>query len=216
MHKFQSIFIYILFLTCSFPFSSHAQEMYHPLKDVSRLKQEADKMAATTQTIESDFLQVKSLSMLSEKITSKGHFYFKKENRLRWEYTSPYEYLMVVNGNKVMIRDEKKTMHYDLNANKTFREINEILLACISGNIFNSDKFKIDYFESDADYKIELFPREKPLNETIKKFILYFDKSITYVTRVELIESSGDSTRISFTGKKLNEVINDEKFSVSN
>src|SRR4249920_3051842 len=62
------------------------------------------KFAAASQkitTIKSDFVQEKELSMLSEKIISKGKFWFKKENAVRMEYTEPFQYLMIINGTKI-------------------------------------------------------------------------------------------------------------------
>src|SRR4051812_9107030 len=81
---------------------------FKAVKDTSALKQKIENMSKTVNSIESDFTQEKNLSMLSEKITSKGNFKFKKENMLRWEYNSPYKYLIVINKDKIWIKDEKK------------------------------------------------------------------------------------------------------------
>ena len=67
------------------------------VKDTANLKAKIEMMSKVTNSIESDFTQEKNLSVLSEKIISKGHFVFKKENMLRWEYQSPSKYLIVIN-----------------------------------------------------------------------------------------------------------------------
>ena len=46
--------------------------------------------------------------MLAEKITSKGKFWFKKESKVRMEYTQPYQYLMIINKDKVFVKDGQK------------------------------------------------------------------------------------------------------------
>lgn len=186
-----------------FPIISFSQN-FKIVKDTIALKQKIESMSKATMSIESDFTQEKNLSMLSEKIISKGHFVFKKENLLRWEYSSPSKYLIVISKDKVVIKDEKKTTKYDMNSNKVFKEINDIMLSCVQGTIFKSNKFKTSYFENEKFYKLELIPQVKNMKETFKKINLYFDKNVTSVAKMEMIESNEDLTSIDFTNKKIN------------
>ena len=76
-------FSFLLFVS----FLSFAQNKdFKTMKDTSSFKTKLEEKAKLTNTIESNFTQEKNLSMLSEKIISKGHFCFKKTNLLRWEY----------------------------------------------------------------------------------------------------------------------------------
>ncbi len=61
------------------------------VKDTAAFKQKMDTQSKIINSIESDFSQEKYLSVMSEKIISKGHFCFKKANMLRWEYFDPYK-----------------------------------------------------------------------------------------------------------------------------
>ena len=185
------------------PFIGFSQA-YKNVKDTSALKTKIESMSKATNSIESDFTQEKNLSMLSEKIISKGYFVFKKDNLLRWEYNSPSKYLIVINKEKIMIKDEKKTSKYDMNSNKVFKEINDIMLSCVQGTIFKSKKFKTQYFENEKFYKLELLPQDKNMKNSFKKINLYFDKNVTSVAKLEMIESSDDSTLLDFSNKKLN------------
>ncbi len=202
-----------LFLLLFLPIISLSQN-FKPVKDTAVLKQKIENMSKTTVSIESDFVQEKNLSMLSEKIISKGHFVFKKENLLRWEYTTPSKYLIIINKEKVMIKDEKKTNKYDMNSNKVFKEINDIMLSCVQGTIFKSNKFKTSYFENEKGYKLELIPQVKNMKETFKKINLYFDKNVTSVSKMEMIENNDDLTSLDFTNKKLNAPIAETIFIV--
>jgi outer membrane lipoprotein-sorting protein len=196
-----------------FPFISFSQG-FKAVKDTTALKHKIESMSKATTSIESDFTQEKNLSMLSEKIISKGHFVFKKENMLRWEYSSPSKYLIVINKDKVVIKDEKKTTKYDMNSNKVFKEINDIMLSCVQGTIFKSNKFKTAYFENDKFYKLELIPQVKNMKESFKKINLYFDKSVTSVAKMEMIEGNDDLTSLDFSNKKLNAAIAETIFIV--
>lgn len=187
---------------------------FKPVKDTLFLKQKIESMSKATNSIEADFIQEKNLSMLSEKIISKGHFVFKKENLLRWEYQSPSKYLIVINKEKVIIKDEKKTNKYDMNSNKVFKEINDIMLSCVQGTIFKSNKFKTSYYENDKGYKLELIPQVKNMKETFKKINLYFDKNVTSVAKMEMIENNDDLTSLDFINKKLNAPVAENIFMV--
>lgn len=189
-----------------------AQSAFKPVKDTVSLKARIDNMSKVTNSIESDFTQVKDLSMLSEKITSKGHFYFQKKNNLRWEYTTPYKYIIVINQDKIFIKDENKLKKYDMNSNKVFKEINDVMISCVNGDILKSNKFKISFFENDTYYKLELIPTMKGMKESLKKINMYFDKSVTSVVKLDMLEPSDDITTLDFSNKKLNAPIPVEKF----
>lgn len=187
---------------------------FKAVKDTSALKQRIESMSKTVNSIESDFTQEKNLSMLSEKITSKGHFKFKKENMLRWEYNTPYKYLIVINKDKIWIKDEKKTQKYDMNSNKVFKEINDVMMSCVQGNIFKSGKFKVAYFENEKYYKLELIPQQKNMKESLKKINMYFDKSVTSVNKLDMIEPNDDYTTLDFVLKSQNAPLQDNIFTV--
>lgn len=201
-----------LFYLC-FPFALLSQN-FKPVKDTLALRSKIESMNKAVFSMESDFTQEKNLSMLSEKIVSKGHFVFKKENLLRWEYLSPTKYLIVINKDKVFIKDSKKTSKYDMNSNKVFKEINDIMLSCVQGTIFKSNKFKTFYFENEKFYKLELQPQSKNMKDTFKKINLYFDKSVTSVSKMEMVELGDDQTIIEFFNKRINAPIAENIFTV--
>src|SRR5437868_8656775 len=77
---------------------------YTPVTDTATFKQQFAAASQRVNSIKSDFVQEKNLSMLSEKITSRGKFWFKKDNMVRMEYSEPFQYLMILNKNDIYIR----------------------------------------------------------------------------------------------------------------
>lgn len=193
----------------------HAQSnTYKQMKDTSAFKQKLLETAKTTNTITSSFTQVKYLSFMSEKITTKGLFCFKKTSQLRWEYTEPYKYLIVISNGKIIIKDDNKTNRYDVESNKMFKEINDIMLNTVQGSILNSKEFKITYSENQDFFLAQLIPQTKKMREFLKTIYMYFDKKDLTVSKIKMTEQSGDYTDINFNNKKINTVIPDEKFIV--
>ena len=85
-YKSATILTFLIFLFST----SHSQGTYSEMKDPSGFRQKFSEVTKKTQTIEANFIQEKHLSILSEKIITKGKFLFKKEKKLRWEYTDPF------------------------------------------------------------------------------------------------------------------------------
>jgi len=150
---------------------------------------------------------------MSEKITSSGKFFFKKEKMLRWEYTAPFSYLIIIINDIMYVIDEDKENKINLQTNKLFREINNIILGAIQGTLLTYPKnFKATLFDARSLYLASLFPQSAKLKETISEIDIYFNKSDYTVDRLIMREASGDFTRIEFRSKKLNQPIADEKF----
>ncbi|MCK4407856.1 MAG: outer membrane lipoprotein carrier protein LolA [Bacteroidales bacterium] len=194
-------------------FSSFSQSSYKAIEDISLFKSNLAEMSRKTNTIKSDFIQEKNLSFLSEKIISKGLFYFKKENKIRWQYTEPFDYLIIINDDKIFIKDEDKESKYDMGSNNIFNEINKIITGCVQGKILNNDKdYKIEYYENDNFYYVKLTPYSEKMKEFLSNIDIYFDKKDLSVSKLEMIELLGDYTKIEFLNKKLNEEIPDKEF----
>ncbi len=128
----------------------------NPVADLAKFKTD---FAASTQkinAIKSDFVQDKEPSMLSEKITSKGRFWFKKESRVRMEYNHPFQYLMVLNKDKVYVKDGQKENKVSANSNKLFQQINCIMIDCMQGTMLGNSDFKTRVFENKTSALVEL------------------------------------------------------------
>lgn len=178
-------------------------------------KQNLNEMSKSVNTIQSDFIQEKYLTVLSDKIVSAGKFFFKKENQLRWEYTSPFKYLIILSNDKVYIKDDHKSNQYDLGSNKVFREINNIMSGAIQGKLLQDiTKYKPAYFENNKYYLVILTPSDKTMKDYIKSIYLYFDKKNYGVMMIKMIESSDDYTIIQFNNRKQNISISADKFTL--
>ena len=213
MNNFQyRIISFFLIMTISFGlFAQNAK----PLKDTVLFKNKLAEMTLKIKTIESDFVQEKRIDVLSEDITSDGHFCFKKENRIRWEYTTPTKYLIIINDTKITVKDNKKESNFDAKSNKVFAEVNDMLSKSMRGDIMGiGNKYRLQYFEEEKFYLVKMTPTAKAMKEFLKEIHLYFDKTDYTVMKVKMLEPSGDYTFISFKNKKLNEPVADEKFSI--
>lgn len=193
----------------------HAQYPgYKPVSDPARFRELFSSTAKSTQTIKSDFVQEKELSLLSEKIVSKGKFWFKKDNKVRMEYQQPFQYLMIMNQNNIYIKDGQKENKISTRSNKLFQQINKIMMDCIQGTVLNNPEYKINVFENNQSFLIELSPSAKALREFFKNINIFVSRKDYSVVKLELHEQSGDKTVISYLNKELNTNLPDALFTI--
>ncbi|RYE89557.1 MAG: outer membrane lipoprotein carrier protein LolA [Cytophagaceae bacterium] len=207
---------FLLLLLALLPaFASVAQPKgYRAVTDASAFRTNYAKAAAKTQSIKSSFHQEKNMSMLSEKISSDGLFYFKKNNKVRMEYTKPYKYLLVINGDKILIQDQQKRKVYSAGDNKLFKVINNVIIDCVQGKALDSKDFTTKIYESDKGYCLDLVPQAKEMHKLFTTIRLFIGKDDFAIDQLEMHESMGDTTLITFVDKQLNTAISDEVFAV--
>jgi outer membrane lipoprotein-sorting protein len=187
---------------------------YTPAADLAKFKTAFAATALKTTSIKSDFTQDKNLSMLSEKITSKGNFWFKKDSRVRMEYTQPFKYLMILNKDKVYVKDGVKESKVSTKSNKMFQQINKIMIDCMQGTMLDNTDFKTRVFENRNGALVELTPVSKGMKEMFKSINVVVDKKDFSVTSIQMLELSGDNTIMRFTNKELNASIPDTLFDI--
>jgi len=195
----------------------HALSQKKPMtgSSIELLRNQVKQVAQNTQTISSNFIQEKEMSMITEKITSNGKFYFKKEKMLRWEYMEPFSYLIIIRNDDISVIDENQVSQFNVKSNKVYLEINRIILGSIQGTLLNDEKnFLPDFFENQSSFIVVLKPLSARLKESLKEIMIHFNRKDYSVDQIEMFEPGGDRTRITFTSKKLNQPIADEKFMV--
>ncbi|MEO5893292.1 MAG: outer membrane lipoprotein carrier protein LolA [Ferruginibacter sp.] len=187
---------------------------YTQLTDLAKFKTEFSAATQKTLTVKSNFVQEKNLSMLSEKIVSKGKFWFKKDNLVRMEYIQPFDYLMIINKDKVFVKDGQKENKISARSNKLFQQVNKIMIDCMQGSSLNNPDFKTRVFENKTTFLVELVPVVKGLKDLFKNINVVVDKRDYSANSIEMQEVSGDNTIIRFVDKELNTSLNDALFTI--
>ncbi len=208
----KTMIVVICVLQAVFCAAQHAG--YRPVADMELFRSQFAAATQHTQSIKSDFVQEKSLSMLSEKIMSKGKFWFKKDNLVRMEYTQPSPYLLIINHNNVLVKDAQKENKISTKSNKLFQQINRMMVDCVQGTALSNPDFTVAVFESGQGWLVELRPIAKGMKDYFKSIAIVLGKKDYAVTRLEMYEQSGDNTIINFTNKELNAPLADALFAI--
>lgn len=207
----KSLFIILMLLGAN----CMVAQTYKPMEDKNRMKGIIREMADNTNSIQSNFLQEKQLSFLTEKITSKGKFYYKKTDKIRWEYQEPFDYLILFNGTAIVIKDNTKTSYFNADENPMFSEINKMMMGTVNGSLFtNEEQFKTTAFESKTDYKLQLIPLQSEMASLIHSIQIFIAKKDLQVSAIQINESKEDYTQIHFTNRKINHALPEDIFTV--
>ena len=175
-----------------------------------------DQSSNALRSLQCDFLQSKRMKILSKEMQSKGILYFKKPDKIRWQYTSPYDYTFIMNGDKVQIKSAKSTKNIDIQGNKIFRQITTIILNTVTGGgIMNSADFNVELYKSGDIYFAKMLPKKKEVKQVYSSIEVYFNSALTMVETIKMVEKSGEYTVVKLVAPKINATINESVFKVN-
>ncbi|WP_301869043.1 outer membrane lipoprotein carrier protein LolA [Bacteroides caecimuris] len=171
--------------------------------------------AAELKSMSCTFVQTKNLSMLNDKMVSKGQMYYSQPNKLRWEYTSPYNYIFIFNETKVYVGNKSKKDVIDTNSNKVFKEIARIMMNTVTGKaLSNTADFSVSVADAPNFWEITLVPKKKDLKQMFSKIEMYFNKTNNMISELNIIEKNNDKTNIKFSNISTNKAIDASLFAI--
>ncbi|MBE0596281.1 MAG: outer membrane lipoprotein carrier protein LolA [Desulfuromonadales bacterium] len=170
-------------------------------------------MSSGLQTLQSDFVQEKHLSVFQEVLTSRGRFLFARPDKLRWELTEPVAAGFVLSG------DQGRRWHarsgrsepFDLEREPVMKLVAEQLIAWAGA----------DFQRLRQQYRIQVVTAEPVVLRLEPKgaaagFLdhlrVAFAPGGRHVAAVEIHEKDGDSTRIRFENGRINALLPEDAF----
>ncbi len=203
------LYLSLFFLSIATVHAQSMKKMVQKTEFENRLAKEAQ----TVKSIESDFTQVKYLDVFDEKVTSKGKFYYQKSNKICMEYFRPMDYLIVINGSKLKIVSDGKKSIMNLSSNKMMAQMQDMLTACMIGDLSKmSSNYQLEYFEDARYYLVKIKPTNKAVQAYIAGIEIYLDKKDMSVHKLRLSETATNYTEYEFYNKKFNSLKNETKY----
>lgn len=208
MKKILSILIMTLLFVAT---ASAAMTRQQKQRVISQINQKVSKLSSMT----CDFTQTKNLALLNNKMVSNGRMHYKRNNKLRWEYTAPYKYLFIFNGAKVYVGNKSRKDVIDTNTNKIFKEVARIMMSTVTGTaLSNSSDFSIDVADGKNLWQVVLVPKRKDMKKMFKKITLNFTKSDMMISEINIFENNNDRTNIRLKNISTNGTVNESLFAI--
>ena len=202
-------YLFIIFLLFAVSASAEA-------KDLAPLLAELKKAASETETLSSDFVQEKYLSIFSEKLLSTGRFVYRKPGQLRWELLTPVASGFVLQG------DRGERWNSLSQKQENFSVKSDPIMGMIAQQLLAWARVDLDWLQS--RYRMELFSVNPvilylfPLDQGEATFIehlqIQFSENRRHVAEVQMIEQGGDSTLIRFVETEVNIELSADAFQV--
>jgi len=193
-------------------FFTVAQEVDMSVSASNDLRKRVIEKSGGTTSIISDFEQFKHLDFLSNDIKSTGKLTYKSPSSIKWEYKVPFIYSAIFKDGKLYINDDGVKSKVNMDANKTFKSLNDLIVKSVRGDLFDEEKFDISYFENPETYIVHFKSLDKALKKLISEFVLTFDKENLNVIQVKMIETSNDFTLLKFLNQRTNQSVPDAVF----
>lgn len=171
------------------------------------------KDAARIQTISADFLQKKSMKILSKPLVSEGKFYFAAPSSIRWEYIKPLKSVVVSGkgGTKRYIASGGKMIEDKTGGVQAMKIVLDEVAGWMSGKFDSNPSFTATLKEG-SNTVITMTPVGKSMSGMIEKIEIAISRKDMSVKSVRIIESATAETRIDFQHVVINKGINPSVF----
>jgi len=181
----------------------------------AQVRQRIAQAAQQMKSLQCDFVQTKQLRMLNDKMVAEGRMYYSQADKLRWEYVKPYQYIFIMNGGRVLLKNKERSDVINVAQNKLFCEIARIMMGSMVGSCLDDSRtFNTTIAAGKGEWVATLVPRRKDMKQMFQRIILHFDPQQATVSRVELVEKNGDLTTIDLKNIRKNETIDSRTFAV--
>jgi outer membrane lipoprotein-sorting protein len=148
-------------------------------------------------SIRCDFTQSKQSPMLADATVSEGIMRYSSPKMLRWEYTNPYKYIMVISGDTMY--SEKNGKRLPQKNNRMMKGISSMVMNSIAGTkLFDEKSFKIELYDDNGTYRANMLPLRKDMKRMMKRIELRFSKNTCYIAAINITENDNSVTIIKF------------------
>ena len=163
--------------------------------------------AASMNCMQCRFTQQKAMAMLSEPTVAEGLMSYNSPDKMRWEYTSPYSFALVVDGEKITKITDGNEEVLDAKNGRMYQGIVSIIMSSATGKkLFDKSTFDVDIQDIGDFWKAEMTPKKHNMKRMFAMLTFYFGKENNIISKVEMTEAGGDVTLIQFYNMKINEL----------
>ncbi len=85
--------------------SSFFQTDFKEVKNIASVLDPIKAVSLQTHTISANFTEEKQLAAFNKPQFAKGKFYYVEKDKMRWEQNTPFDYLILINGKQLTLRE---------------------------------------------------------------------------------------------------------------
>jgi outer membrane lipoprotein-sorting protein len=151
-----------------------------------------------------DFTQEKRLAVFRDTVRSSGFLLFVPPDRLRWEISTPFRSILLVNGKDVakfeFVDDKRRELELG-RARDAVLVAMERLQGWLRGNFEEQQKQYVVRISIEPTALIVLTPRDEAMRRTVRAIEFEPAADLRSMARVTIRERSGDFTTLTFANR---------------
>lgn len=176
--------------------------------------QSLDEMRAAAEKITSikgDFIQEKQMPILARPLIARGYFAYQRPASLRWEYQVPLQSVLLLHDGGVhrYLQSDKGWVEDSASNLKSMEFILQEISKWLNGRFEDNPMFKASI---DADKKIVMTPKDKGMDQFIRRIELVMADKPGVIKTVTIFENSDSFTRFTFVDPRINASIPPTEF----
>jgi outer membrane lipoprotein-sorting protein len=167
--------------------------------------------AAHVQAVSADFVQEKHLPILAKPLISKGRFYYRRPDSLRWEYTSPIRSVLLMHDGETrrFVQSDKGMVEDDGARLQAMQFVMPEISGWLAGHFQDNPLFKASLHGTN---RILLVPTDAGMARFIQRIELVMSSRPGVIEEVLIYESKDAYTRMIFSNTTVNPRLDDRIF----
>ena len=151
-------------------------------------------------TLSYTFVQTKHSPLLAQDAVSKGNLTLGSDRTMRWQYTEPQAFSLVVEGDSIYTIANGKRNSLSGASGKMTRGLAQMMMQMTDGASLTNDKlFETQLAEEGTTYRATMTPKRRDMKRMMQQAVLTFDHKTLRIKSVRLIENNDSYTHIDFT-----------------
>ena len=150
-------------------------------------------------TLAYTFVQTKHSPLLAQDAVSKGNLTLGSDHTMRWQYTEPQEFALVVEGDSIYTIAGGKRNSLSGASGKMTRGLAQMMMQMTDGASLTNDKlFDTEISAEGTIYRVKMTPKRRDMKRMMQHAILTFDNKTLRIKSVRMIEKDDSYTQIEF------------------
>lgn len=158
-----------------------------------------------TKDLEASFIQEATIKSANQTVKETGVVYFKKPQRMLWDYQTPSQKKLVINPEKAWLYVPEDNLVYVQDAQKILSSKMTVRFMIGVGKL--QEDFRISFtgpnkVDENGYYDLCLLPRSKELG--IDKLFMKVDRDTFFIMNFSFADMYGNTTKLTFSEIKTN------------
>jgi outer membrane lipoprotein-sorting protein len=172
-----------------------------------------EQAASNIQSIRADFVQERHLEILQRPLISKGRFYYRRPDALRWEYETPIRSILLVHGSRMKRYAERDggLVPETGPGVDAMQFVTAEMTRWFEGRFRQAPYFEAEMISESGD-RIRLRPKQAAMSKMIRHIDVTFSDTPGIIESVTVFEEEKSFIQLMFKQVEVNRTLPDRLF----